>query len=83
MKKTILVAILLGFAVVSCQQKTKEKVGETTNAISEEVEQKVDTITANAENIVDSTQLKTGEALEKGAKKMDEAGKKLKKASKE
>jgi hypothetical protein len=82
MKKAILTVAMLAVVLVSCQDKTKEKLDEAKDAVSTEVEQKVDSITEKAEDAIDTTKAKAGEALEKGAKKMEEAGKELKESSK-
>ena len=82
MKKTILAVAFMAVAMVSCQDKTKEKVEDATQAVGTEVEQKMDTVAEKAENVVDTTKAKTGEALEKAGEKTKEAGEKLKEAAK-
>ena len=49
MKKAILTVAMLAVVLVSCQDKTKEKLDEAKDAVSKEVEQKVDSITDKAE----------------------------------
>jgi PBP1b-binding outer membrane lipoprotein LpoB len=82
MKKTILAVAFMAIAMVSCQDKTKDKVEDATEAVGAEVEQKIDTVATKAGDVIDSTQAKAGEVLEKGAEKMDAAADKLKDASK-
>lgn len=82
MKKTILAAAFMAVTMISCQDKTKEKVEDATEALGAEVEQKLDTVAEKASNAIDSAQAKTGAALEKGAEKMDEAAEKMKEAAK-
>ena len=82
MKKTILAVAFMAIAMVSCQDKTKDKVEDAAGAVGTEVEQKVDTLTTKAGEVIDTTQAKAGEALEKGAEKMDAAGKEMKEAAK-
>ncbi len=82
MKKTILAVAFMAVAMVSCQDKTKDKVEDATGAVGTELEQKMDTVTEKAETVIDTVQAKTGEALEKGAEKMDEASEKMKEAAK-
>ena len=83
MKKTILAIVFMAVAVVSCQDKTKDKLEDAHEAVDAEVNQKLDTVSQKIENAIDSTQSKTGQLLEKGAKNLDKAAGKLKEASKE
>lgn len=82
MKKTILTLAFMAIAMVSCQDKTKEKVEDATQAVGTEMEAKMDTVAAKANAAIDSTQAKAANALEKGAAKMDAAAEKMKEASK-
>lgn len=82
MKKTILAVAFMAVAMVSCQDKTKEKVEDATQAVGTEVEQKMDTVAEKAESVADTTKAKAGEALEKVGEKTKEAGEKLKEAAK-
>lgn len=82
MKKTILALVFMGVAMVSCQDKTKDKVEDATQAVGSEVEQKLDTVVEQAEATIDTAKVKAGEALEKAGEKTKEAGEKLKEAAK-
>ncbi|WP_396167544.1 hypothetical protein [Flavobacterium sp.] len=82
MKKTILAVAFMAVAMVSCQDKTKDKVEDATEAVGTEMEQKIDTVAEKAEGVVDTTKAKVGEALEKAGEKTKEAGEKLKEAAK-
>ena len=82
MKKIILAAVFMAFSLVSCEQKTKEKINDASKAVGAEVNQKMDTVTTKVETAIDSTQSKAGKALQRGAEKMDEAAEKLKEAAK-
>jgi len=82
MKKTILAAAFMAVAMVSCQDKTKEKVEDATEAVGTEAGEKIDTLAQKTEEAVDTTKAKAGEALEKAGEKTKEAGKELKEAAK-
>jgi len=82
MKKTILAVVLMSISIISCQDKTKEKIDEASKAVGAEVEQKMDTIKEKIDVVIDSTQSKTADAMQKGADKLDEAAEKMKEASK-
>jgi cell division protein ZapA (FtsZ GTPase activity inhibitor) len=83
MRKTILAVAFMAVAMVSCQEKTKDKIEDAHEAVGAEVEQKIDTVSQKVETAIDSTQSKTGKLLEKGAKNLDKAAEKLKEAAKE
>ena len=80
--KKIFLTLACAVIVVSCQQKTKEKLEDAKDAIGTDIEQKIDTVTTKVETVVDSVQSKTGKVLEKGSEKLDKAAEKLKDASK-
>lgn len=82
MKKIILAIAFIAVAMVSCHDKTKDKIEDAKEAVGAEVEQKMDTVNEKVEKVIDSTQSKTGKILEKGAEKLNEAAYKLKEASK-
>jgi F0F1-type ATP synthase membrane subunit b/b' len=82
MRKTILAVAFMVVAMVSCQDKTKDKLEDAREAVGSEVEQKMDTVAEKVETAIDSTQSKTGKILEKGAEKLDNAADKLKEAAK-
>lgn len=82
MKKTLLgLAIVATLITVSCKKETKDEMKEATEAVGTEMNEALDTVTVKVDAAVDSTKVKVGETLEKGAKKMDEAGKKMKDAA--
>ena len=83
MKKTILAMAFMAVALVSCQDKTKDKIEEAHKAVGHELEQKLDTVSQKLEKAIDTTQSKTGKLLEKGAQNLDKAADKLKEAAKE
>jgi hypothetical protein len=78
----IVVCFTSSLSLVSCQEKTKEKLEDAKDAIGTEVEQKIDTVTTKVETAIDSVQSKTGKVFEKGAEKIDIAAEKLKEAAK-
>lgn len=82
MRKTILAIAFMLVAMVSCQDKTKDKIEDAKEAVGAEVEQKMDTVAKKVETAIDSTQSKTGKVLEKGAEKLDKAAEGLKEAAK-
>jgi len=77
MKKTILTAVFIAVALVSCQDKTKEKIEDAKDAIGTEVEQKIDTVTEKAETAIDTAKAKVKDAVAKGAEKVEEGAKKV------
>ncbi len=81
-KTTIFAAAFAAVTMVSCQDKTKDKVEDAAGAVATDVEQKVDTLTTKADEVIDTAQAKTAKVLEKGAEKMDAAAEKLKEAAK-
>lgn len=82
MKKTILTLAFMAVAMISCQDKTKNKIEDASQAVGAEVGQKMDTVSTKVETAIDSTQSKTAKVLEKGAEKLDKAADKLKEAAK-
>jgi len=82
MRKTILTVAFMLAVLSSCQDKTKEKIDDATEAVGTEIEQKVDTAKAKVDTAIDTVQSKTGKALEKGAEKIDDAADKLKEDAK-
>lgn len=83
MKKTILAIAFMAVALVSCQEKTKDKIEDAHEAVGHEVEQKLDTVSQKLQTVIDSTQSKTGKLLEKGARNLDKTADKLKESAKE
>ena len=98
MKKLIFPAALLSITLicsassltlVSCQDKTKEKLEDATDAVGTEVEQKIDTVgqkidtlSQKIETAADTVKSKTKKVVEKGAEKVEEGAKKIKDAIK-
>lgn len=78
MKKTIFALAFLAVAMISCQDKTKDKIDDATEAIGSEMEQKTDTISENIENEINTIHTEAGEMLNKGAIKLDEEATDLK-----
>lgn len=86
MKKIIISLALASIILVSCQEKTKEKLEDAKEAIGTEVEQKMDTFGKKIDTLghkieiaADSLKSKTKKATEKieeGAKKVKESVKK-------
>ena len=54
MKKTILAVAFMAVAMVSCQDKTKDKLEDAKEAVGAEVEQKMDTVAEKVEKAIDS-----------------------------
>lgn len=81
MKKTILTLAFVAIALVSCQDKTKEKVNEAAEAIGNDIDQKMDTAAVKIGTAIDTVQSKTAKALDKGAAKMKEGAENMKEAS--
>lgn len=78
MKKIILAIAFVALTVVSCQQKTKEEVNEATEAIGNDIDQKMDTAATKIDTAIDSAQIKTARALDKGADKIKEGANNMK-----
>ena len=76
MKKTILAMAFVAVTMVSCQDKTKDKVEDATEAVGNDVEQEMDTLATETGEVIDTVQAKTGEVLEEGGEKLKEASKK-------
>jgi ElaB/YqjD/DUF883 family membrane-anchored ribosome-binding protein len=92
MKKTILAAFLSfacfagSLTLVSCQDKTQEKLQDAGKAITEEVEASVDSAKIKAEAKLDTLKEKANAKIDsaklRSAAKMEEAAKKLKESVK-
>jgi hypothetical protein len=82
MKKTILAVAFMAVAMVSCQDKTKDKVEDATEAVGTEIE----ATTEAAGDAIDSTATEVAEdakeAVEAGAEKVEETAKEVKDAAK-
>ena len=91
MKKTFLSLVLACFAssliLVSCQDKTKEKLEDAKDAVTEEVTATIDSakikaasefdsVKEKAKTKIDSAKIKSAERLEAAAKKLKESVKK-------
>jgi len=82
--------ILLSFAfvaiIMSCQDKTKDKLEDAKNAVTEEVNETIDSAKIKAKAKLDSVKekakTKMDSAVIKSANKMEEAAKKLKESVK-
>ncbi|MCO6175214.1 hypothetical protein NHF50_09155 [Flavobacterium sp. NRK F10] len=79
MKKTALALVFIAILTVSCKEETKEKIDDAADAVKTEVKEKIDTTAAKMEAHVDTLKVKTGEALGKGAEKLNEAAEEIKK----
>ncbi|MGL2963013.1 hypothetical protein ACSVH2_04235 [Flavobacterium sp. RSB2_4_14] len=84
MKNKILAFTILLITMISCQDKTKEKLDDAKNAVTEEVtttidsakikaEAKIDSIKEKAKTKMDSVVIKSADEIEKAAKKMKES----------
>ena len=82
MKKTLLSLLCIAALMTSCKKETKDEVKEATEAVGNEMEDAIDTAAVKVDAVADSTKVKAGKVLEKGAEKMDEAAEKLKEAAK-
>ncbi len=79
MKKVSLVLAVVAMLAISCKKETKEKIDDAADAVKTEVKEKIDTTAAKVEAHVDTIKVKTGEVLEKGAEKLNEAAEEMKK----
>jgi hypothetical protein len=82
MKKALLGLAFIATLMTSCKKETKDEVKEATEAVGNEMGETMDTVAVKVDAAVDSTKVKAGETLERGAEKMDEAAEKLKEAGK-
>ena len=85
-KKIILTLALATVILVSCQDKTKEKLEDAKDAVTEEVKAKIDSAKVKAETEFDSVREKAKTKLDsakiKSAEKLEAAAKKLKESVK-
>ncbi|MGX7667113.1 hypothetical protein [Flavobacterium pedocola] len=82
MKKTLLALAFVGALMVSCKEKTEEKMDEAADAAATEMTQAVDSAAADMGAAVDSAAAKTGEAVEAGAAKVEAGAKEMKEEAK-
>jgi len=82
MKKVLLGLAFIAVLTTSCKKETKDEVNQATEAVGNEMGEAIDTAAVKIDAAVDSTKIKAGETLKKGAEEMDEAAEKLKEAGK-
>ena len=68
MKKVLLGLACIATLMTSCKKETKEEVKEATEAVGNEMEEAIDTAAVKVDAVADSTKVKAGKVLEKGAK---------------
>ncbi|WP_199878497.1 hypothetical protein [Flavobacterium sp. RSP49] len=83
MKKALLGLVFVATLMTSCKEETKEEVKEAREAISNEMEGAIGTAAVKVDAAADSTRIKAGEILKKGADKINQAAEKLKESGKE
>lgn len=76
MKKTLLALAFVGALMVSCKEKTEDKVEDAVDAVGTEMTETVDSTAAAAGEAVDSAAAKVDAAAAAGAAKVEEAAKK-------
>lgn len=83
--KKIFLGIALATTMLSCQEETKEKVKEASEAVGTDLKQAADSAKVKAKKAIDSS--KEGEKAKNiiaiGAEKMEEGAKKVKESVKE
>lgn len=84
--KKILLSFAILIACASCKEETQEKLDAAKDALTEEVKENVDSVTAKTAKVLDSTtkkiKSKVDTALVKGAIKVEEKAKQIKEAAK-
>ncbi|MGH2664473.1 hypothetical protein [Flavobacterium sp.] len=82
MKKTLLALAFVGALMVSCKEKTEEKVDAAADAVGTEMSDAVDSTAAAVDKVADSTAAKVEDAVKEGAAKVEEGAKEVKDAVK-
>lgn len=82
MKKTLLTLAFVGALMVSCKEKTEDKIDAAADAVGTEMTQEADTATAKVEAAADTATAKIDKAVETGAAKVEAAAKDAKDAVK-
>ncbi|KGO88818.1 hypothetical protein [Flavobacterium suncheonense] len=78
MKKTLLALAFVGALMVSCKEKTEDKVDEAVEAVGTEMTETVDSTAAAAGEAMDSAAAKVEDAAAAGAAKVEAAAKEVK-----
>lgn len=78
MKKSLLALAFVGALMVSCKEKTEEKMDEAAGAAATEMTQAVDTAAAKVEATADTAAAKVEDAAAAGAAKVEAAAKEVK-----
>lgn len=82
MKKTLLALAFVGALMVSCKEKTEDKVEDAADAVGTEMTEAVDSSAAAVSEAADSTAAKVEDAVEAGAAKVEAGAKEIKDAVK-
>ncbi len=82
MKKTLLALAFVGALLVSCKEKTEEKMDDAADAVGTEMTEAVDSTAAAVGEAADSTAAKVDAAVEAGAAKVEAGAKEIKEAVK-
>lgn len=82
MKKTLLTLAFVGALMVSCKEKTEDKIDTAADAAATEMTQAADSATAKVGAAADSAAVKVDKAVEAGATKVEDAAKDVKEAVK-
>lgn len=83
--KKIFLGIALATSMLSCQEETKEKVKEASEAVGTDLKQAADSAKVKAKKAIDSSKVgeKAKNIIAIGAEKMEEGAKKVKESVKE
>lgn len=83
--KKIFLGIALATTMLSCQEETKEKVKEASEAVGTDLKQAADSAKVKAKKAIDSSKVgeKAKNIIAIGAEKMEEGAKKVKESVKE
>lgn len=82
MKKTLLTLAFVSALLISCKEKTEDKVDEAADAVGTEMSEAVDSAAIKMDAAADSAAVKVENAVEAGAAKVEEAAKDVKESAK-
>ena len=83
--KKIFLGIVLATLLLSCQEETKEKVKEASEAVGADLKQAADSAKVKAKKVIDSSKVgeKAKNIIAIGAEKVEESAKKVKESVEE
>ncbi|MEO8515998.1 MAG: hypothetical protein ABI426_04600 [Flavobacterium sp.] len=82
MKKTLLTLAFVAALMVSCKEKTEEKIDDAADAVGTEMTDAADSTAAKMDKAADTVAAKVDKAVETGAAKVEEVAKDVKESAK-